>query len=547
MIFNKFTQPENRRFFSLLVYIVIITFSFASSGCYSTQERIVKPENMSSVGSYKIVTVFMKNGLTIDLRGKEAIYAAKYQNMRDVIIYNSIDTMKIQPGVFNTSTKTCFLEMDKIQTLRLEKEEINTGVTVLAVIFIVAAVIGLSILIINSISHNNDTSPPPPAPSQSSCPFVYSFNGQKYLFDAEPFGGSVAEGLKKTDYSRLEELVSDSGKYKLLMRNETDETQYTDEMKLIVIDHPENTTIAPDINGKFSVFENALPPISVTDENGKDITLYFKNNDNIKWQTEMPEDENYITDRFNHELIFKFPKPEHSKKVKLLINAGTSLWGEYMLKEMLINRGNKVDEWYKDVNRKGSEFYKLFQFVEREGLFIMKANVLENSGWISRGNVAAGGPYIDEDRIIDMNIENVSGDTLCIKLNPPFGYWKIDYAGVIYESTIPSEIKEFPVTYAADEKGNDLRKSLSCIDGNYYSMPYLSSSAKIEFEAPPLINNSKRSLYLKTTGYYEIHLKKDKPEQAELIERVYNTPGLIIDLSLREYIRKFKEWGYLEK
>lgn len=544
MILNYITQAGNRKFFSFIIYIMIFTFSLTISGCYSTQEQIVKPENLNSAGSYKIIKAIMKNGLTIDLRGKQATYAAKYHDMKNVIVYTSSDTAQVQPGIYNTSSRTYFIDINQIQSLQLEREEMNTELTVIAVICIAAAVVGVTILIINALNPDHDPSPGPPAPSSHSCPFIYSFNGQKYVFDAEPYGGSVTEGLKKTDYSRLEDLIAGDGKYKLLMRNETDETQYTDELKLLVVDHPVNTDAVPDVNGTFSVFEKALQPVSVTDENEKDITLFFRSKDNLQWQTEMPVDENFKTERLKHELIFKFPKPENAKRVKLLLNAGTSLWGEYMLNEMLINRGDKVDDWYKDVNRKGPELFRLYEFVEREGLYIMKANVLESGSWTGRGTVAAGGPYIDEDRIIELNIENVTGDTLCIMLNPPYGYWKIDYAGVIYESTIPDKITELPVTCALDEKGNDLKSSLSIIDGNYYSMPYLSSSAKIEFDVPPVDKNSKRSLYLKTTGYYEIHLKKDKPEQAELIERVYNTPGLIIELSLKEYIKKLKSRGY---
>ena len=177
----------------------------------------------------------------------------------------------------------------------------------------------------------------------------------------------------------------------------------------------------------------------------------------------------------------------------------------------------------------------------------MKAHIFENGNWINRGSVSAGGPYMDEDRIIELNIENVMGDTLYVNLNPPYGYWKIDYAGVIYDSSAPVKITELPVSYAVDEKGNDLKASLSNIDGNYYSMPFLTSSANIEYEVPLQDKNVKRSLFLKTTGYYEIHLKKDKPEQAELIEKVYNTPGLIIELSLKEYIKKLKTRGYSDK
>ncbi|MBK8552287.1 MAG: hypothetical protein IPL53_14970 [Ignavibacteria bacterium] len=335
------------------------------------------------------------------------------------------------------------------------------------------------------------------------------------------------------------------------MRNESDETQYTDEMKLLVIEHPLNTEVAPDINGKMTVFKKAFPSVSVTDENGKDITLFFKNKDDIQWQTDMPYDSSSIGKNLKHELIFKFPKPEYAGKVKFLLNAGTAQWGEDMIRVMLNMRGDKVDKWYENMNSNGAEFIKLYKFMEREELYILKANVLVNDKWITKSIIPAGGPYIDEDRIVELDISDVTGDTLYIKLTPPYGYWKFDYAGMIYESTNPSNITELSVSNAKDENGFDIKDSLKWIDGKYYSMPELTNFAKIEFEAPAISNEKsndmKQSLFLKTTGYYELHLKKDKPEQTELIEKIYNTPGMILEITMNEYFKKIKSLGLLEK
>ncbi len=522
MIFKYITQCGNGRFFRSMVSILIFTFVFTNCGCYSAYQGEIRPNELTLTSNYIFIEAIMKNGLVINLRDK----GARYESMFHSIIYNTVNNEPVlsDSNEYNKPSEVNTLKIKDIKSLIVKKEEVNIGATTFAVIGItigVAAIIGLII-------------------AASSCPFIYSFNGEKYIFDAEPYGGSVSEGLKKTDYSRLEDLKAVDGKYKLLMKNITDETQYTDELKLLVIEHPVNTEVAPDINGYFFVFKKALPPLSVTDESGKEVTIFFNKKDNVQWQTDLPFDTLYVNKKLKHELIIKFSKPKDAKKVKLLINAGTAQWGEYMIKRMLEYRGNKVDNWYEDIDKKGIELLKLYKFVEREELFIMNANVFENGKWVTRGTVSAGGPYMDEDRIVELNIENVTGDTLFIKLSPPYGYWKFDYAGAVYESDINPKITELSLSYAKNEKGQDLRDSLSAIDGNYYTMPDSASAAKLEFEVPSPVEDMNRSLYLKTTGYYEIHLKKDKPEQTELIEKIYNTPGLIPEVSMDEYIKKLK-------
>lgn len=541
MIINYLTQAGNKKYFRSLIKLMIIIFTVTTCGCYSSEKVIVKPENLRQGVNYEITKAIMKDGLVVNLENTEATYASKYQGLYNVIVYKKIDTIQVQAGRYNMSSTLKFLELKDIQSLVIERDEINTGLTIVATIAIVAIVVGAIILIANSSSNE-----PKPTNTSRSCPFIYSYDGKKYIFDGEPYGGSTTEGLKRTDYSRLEELKASDGKYKLLMRNESDETQFTDEVKLLVVDHQINTEVAPDKNGNMTVFKKAFPPLSVTDENGSDITTFFKVRDNVQWQTDMPEEKDYDFKKQRHELILKFPKPENAKRVKLLINTGTAFWGEYMIKSMLEHRGNKVDDWYRDVNNKGVELFKLYQLVEREELYLLKTNILENDKWVNRGFITAGGPYIDEDRILDLNIENVSGDTLYIKLNPPYGFWKFDYAGVIYDAEVPVKVTELSLTYAKNEQGTNLLDSLSGIDRKYYSMPYLTNYADLEFDVPKQMENTNRSLFLKTTGYYEIHLKKDQPEQTELIERVYNTPGLILELSMKEYFEKAKKFTSTE-
>lgn len=531
MIITNIFKCGNNKFFRSVLYILMFTFTFTTCACYTTYDGKIRPEQLHSRSNFTFIEAIMKDGLVINLRDRDA----RYESVYDAIVYSSFeyDTSWVNKNVYNRTSTVNTIQIKDVKALIVEKEEQSAPLTILAVLGIVAGLILIAGIII--------------AATKESCPFIYSFNGDKYIFDAEPYGGAIAEGLKKTDYSRLEDLKDVHGKYKLLMRNEADETQHTDEIKLLVIGHPIGTEIAPDVSGKFTVFEKAIPPFSVTDENGKDISIFFNKKDKVQWQTDLPDQTRFDAGKLRHELIIRFPKPKDAKKVKLLVNAGTALWGGYMIKSMLKMRGNKVDEWYADINNKGPELIRLYQFMEREELYSLKVNVQEKDGWKTKGIISACGPYIDEDRIVELNIENVTGDTLTIQLDPPYGYWKFDYAGVIYESGTDANITEIPLSYAKNESGIDLRDSLLKTDGSYYSMPDSTSTANLEFDVPDFAANSNHSLYLKTSGYYDIHLKKDKPEQTELIEKIFNTPGLILEITMKEYIEKIKSLSAINK
>ena len=107
---------------------------------------------------------------------------------------------------------------------RIWIEYIDPLRTTAAVIGVVAGVLAVAIAVIIA--------------TKESCPFIYSWDGTRYVFDAEPYGGAVTRGLERDDFGDLEHLRPDSaGRYRLLVTNEVNETQYTNSMRLVVVDH----------------------------------------------------------------------------------------------------------------------------------------------------------------------------------------------------------------------------------------------------------------------------------------------------------------------
>lgn len=538
MIYKILLSTRYQQVFKLITSLLVISLIFYLSGCTTSEIHRVRSENLATETDYEIINVIMKDGLVIDLKGKPARFVIEWNDKKNVIVYTSSDTIWLSEKSYKVATDTKVIELDDIQEITIEKTVTDTKWTIVAVIGIIAA---LAIVIM--IASGGDDPPPPlhpPDPKTKSCPYIYSFDGKKYVFDAEPIAGAITEGLKKTDYSKLEHLKSINGKYKILVKNETEETHYIDKIKLLVVDHAMNSDVTSDINGDMTVYNKIHKPLSVIDENGKDLTSIFVSKDDYKWQSILPSENSFTGENLRHKLIFKFPKPENAKDVKLFVSGGTSMWGGMMVENMLDLYGNKVDEWYNKINSKKIELFEMLQFHQKEELYLLKVNVLKNNLWITKGYIQGGSPYKHDDRILDLNIEDIPGDTLTVELNPPLGFWKIDQIGLLYDELPNPEVKELSISYAKDHDGNDLCKTLNTIDGDYHEMPEIGNYADIWFDVPPQKKGTERTLYLKTNGYYEIHLKKDKPEQIELIEKIMNTPGLIVKYAMDEYLKTIK-------
>jgi len=72
---------------------------------------------------------------------------------------------------------------------------------------------------------------------------------------------------------------------------------------------------------------------------------------------------------------------------------------------------------------------------------------------------------------------------------------------------------------ARDNYNEDISEFLSAVDENYLAMPSVGDYFIVEFEAPDIDKNLTRTIFLKSTGYYEIHLPKDQPMQTQKIVR----------------------------
>jgi hypothetical protein len=534
MSIQTITSNRLKGIFNTIIYILIFSFSFYIFGCVSTSEVTYKGENISKtnpgeINEYSFIKIIKKTGETINVEGLGARFYKYFKDTENVIVWVKNDTTWLEQNghkAYKVKATEQSVPLSDILEVYVEKEEVNSGITVLVILGIAA----FAFLIVLA--------------TKQSCPFFYSFDGGKYVFDSESFGGAITEGLKRTDYSRMEYLKPSDGFYKIMIRNEADESQYIDELKLFAIDHPENTEVIPDYDGNYTAFSKSYEPLKVTDEKNNGITSFFKSRDGVYWQSYMEMDSSILKSDIRHKLTFNFKKPQNAKKAKLLINAGSTLWGSRMLKEILIMHGDKVDDWYREMNKQGIALNILKTWEEREELFDMKLYMKEGDNFVQKNKLTSGGPYTIEDRIIDLDLSNISGDEFSLQINPPKGFWKIDYMGIVYEYDDNYKLQEMPMISAVDYKGKDLLKALSGIDKIYYEMPTNDDIAYLNYKAIPLKNGNTRTMYLKSTGYYDIHLKKNEPYNKEFFENIIK-PGYIVQFSFLKYLEKY--YSYVSK
>jgi hypothetical protein len=107
---------------------------------------------------------------------------------------------------------------------------------------------------------------------------------------------------------------------------------------------------------------------------------------------------------------------------------------------------------------------------------------------------------------------------------------------VDYTEDLPVQITEIDAAEAVDHRGQDARETLARNDNNFLIMPHTGDSAELTFDSPPPVAGMDRSIVLKASGYYEIHLDAKQGPQPGIIERFLSEPGFAIQYSLQKYL-----------
>jgi hypothetical protein len=429
----------------------------------------------------------------------------------------------VRDGVISGQVKKPFVHeipLDKVQHLWIERTD--TGKTILAVIGILAGAFGVLAAIV--------------AATKESCPFVYSWDGARYVFDAEPYGGAITRGLERDDYAELEHLREQDGQYRLLLTNEVDETQFTNFMELWVVDHAPGLRVVSDENGGLQGFERIEPPGEAEDRYGNDLSPWLRSTDRRVWE---PEAVAGPGGDLRQTITLTLPKPESAVQANLIANVATGLWGSYMIKQLVELHGRDTAGWLASLDQDPAAVRAVHAWGEREGTYRLPIEVEESEGWVVRATLPPGGPLLAEDRLITLDVSHTArANQLRLRLRPTVGFWAFNSLAVAYGKGQTVPIVRVAPKSARTPSGSDILADLSAIDNRYYSMPSNADRAEILFPAPPMKPGSERTVFLHSRGWYQLHLRNDGEPDETTFTRVMTVPGAAAQFAAD----RFAEW-----
>jgi len=141
----------------------------------------------------------------------------------------------------------------------------------------------------------------------SSCPYLYTWNGERFEFITDFMGGGEMGYLEEpgryntpdpVEYVRIrgDQLKERNGRFELRVTNELEEAVFADRFQLIAVDHPQAVEVYPnegmtDPPRPFKLFvtRGARPPLTAIDDHGNDVLSRIRSMDR-QYPDDFPRD-----------------------------------------------------------------------------------------------------------------------------------------------------------------------------------------------------------------------------------------------------------------
>jgi len=363
--------------------------------------------------------------------------------------------------------------------------------------------------------------------TKSSCPFIYVNNGGEYVFTGELYPGVLTANQQRDDYLALPNLEETNYEYRIKITNELKEIQHTDLVQLIEIMHPENVKVLLDANGKPHTFSKLIAPYSVMVDNlnGDTGPVLAKDNTSYLFNTALN------TNSSKRAIEMTFKKPEQVAKAKLYLTVKNSLWLDYVFGKFNEKFGTYYPQFQKDQQEAPKE--NSIKWMNEQSI-PLSVYVKTITGWDLVERLNTVGPMASRDIAVPIDMTNLTGNEVVIRLETGFMFWEVDYAGIDFTENSKVTINYINPSLAVDGDEKDVTKLLLAEDQNYLVQPNVGDEVVVHFKAFETKPTVVKTFFLKNRGYYNYVRNYDgEPNFQEL--KLFRTAGAFTDFSMYEY------------
>jgi hypothetical protein len=356
----------------------------------------------------------------------------------------------------------------------------------------------------------------------TNCPRIHSWDGTAWRLDSGTYAGAIMQALARTDVDNLDFAKGQGGNLRLRVTGVPNETEHVDAIRLLVVDHDPQCTIAPDAAGTLHALGSLTQPIAARDFRRRDILRLVRANDDLSWESVPTGRDTARAEDIRDGLEIEFPRATGATEARLVVDGGYTTWESYLMSEYIQLHGRDTGVWYRALAADPAQARGFEDAMARE--MFLEVSVWDGTHWRRQGSVPGAGPELSKRQVVQLDLSGVQGDTVRVRLEAAPSLWLIGRVAIDFGPERAFVAKEVGLSDARDSRGRDARPQLDRADGQELMMES-SDSLELRFAVDSIPAGCARSYLASTTGWYRVHTSESADPDWTLADRLVQEPG----------------------
>lgn len=434
-----------------IAFAALVAALLAASGC-GTSKKIASRIELANLASTRDMTVYAEGHQTYELRNHALV---------DSVIRGT-------GTVSNGRREAPFdgaIPLTSIHAIKTGSKSLMKGL----------AVAGVTVLFVKALADGNGSdhglrameetrynSPSWGGGGGESCPYVYAWNGERYVLEAEPFGVGLGKALELTTVHLLPSAHAENGLVRLRLTNERQETHYVNSLDLFAIDLGAAPAAVLDDRGKAWPLSHPEAPAAISDQSGRDILAEVASIDGRSWEC----DASALAAGSGYEdvLDLAFVRPSRVPTGSLVLTGINTSLSTAVFGHMCRVVGDQAPELMHAIETDPELIASLRTYLDDASL---KASVWNGSEWETAGSFRPEANAVTFTRGLRIRVPEAAGDTVRIRLRGMADVWKVDALSMDWTDAYPLPMERVELLSAIGPEGEDVRDLIGRDDNRY--------------------------------------------------------------------------------
>ena len=369
--------------------------------------------------------------------------------------------------------------------------------------------------------------------TKQSCPFIYVDEGSGEHMVGEGYPSAIYRSLQREDLLQLP--ARGSGDLRLRLANLVDETQYTDHLELVTVDHAPGTRVLATASAQMVAVGPAQPPLGARSLDGQDCLAQVATVDEQVWKTDLQRAANQAKPPLREGLSATFA-PTEGRPV-LEVQVRSTRWLETVTGRYFAAMGDEFPTLLERLN--SAEGSQIMDWRHKEGIDL-RVEFQQDGTWRNLGFIHPTGAACYRRIALPFPATWQASGPIQVRLSGGTGFWWVDALALSTQSPSQPSSQRIPMNSARAQDGSDQLPQLAAPDGRFQVMNQPGEEVDIRFKLPPLQERDLRTVFLRIRGYYNPHTPALPRKSLLTLNRMLNHEGSFVRFGL-DYYREHRE------